>query len=234
MRFLLATLCIASTTLLTSWYEYLIQIAFLISILFLLSTTAAQARHLCWRNWQLLRWILLPTLVLHSIFTPGALIFPDFFIPISHEGLQLGVQLALHWATVFTLAMLLGHLFTIEQWLQGVARLPWLYHILYPYLCLFPRMNLWVRVLIRRYYRQWNLLSWRQPLHKLAQLPEHLLDLLLHLQHRSQQCATSVWQHWGQSISSTFTQKHTLNKQYFPHSIALMCLWMWMDLGVFH
>jgi len=234
MRFLLATLCIVSTLLLTSWYEHLLQIMFLIGVLFIISADKATAVRLCWRNWQLLRWILIPTLLLHAIFTPGALIFPQFFIPISQEGLQLGGSLALHWAAIFTLAMLLGRLFPVEQWIQGVSQFPRLHRIVYPYLCLFPRMNLLIRALIRRHYRHWNSLPWAHPLQKIAQLPPQLLSLLLQMRQHAQRCAKYVWQHWQQGYQPLRIKPTCMQKGAFSQSLLLMLAWIFIDIGVFH
>jgi len=234
MRLLLAALCIGSTITLTSWAEHVLHIAVLIAVLFLLSEHHQAASRLCWRNWQLLRWILIPTLLLHAIFTPGALIFPHFFLPISHEGVQLGLNLALHWADIFTLAMLLGRLFPIQQWVLGITHIPWLDHRLYPYLCLFPRMNLLIRALIRQHYRQWNHLPWRHPIHKIAQLPPHILNLLLQMQAHSRRCAKYIWEHWEQGYQAILSHVDVLQSQRFPHSIALILLSIWINIGVFH
>ncbi|MBL1351906.1 MAG: hypothetical protein COA61_001005 [Zetaproteobacteria bacterium] len=234
MRLLLAALCIASTLLLEAWYEHLLQIVFLIVVIFVLAADKQAALRLCWRNWQLLRWILIPTVVLHAIFTPGALIFPQFFIPISQEGLQLGGSLALHWAAIFTLAMLLGRLFPIERWIEGVSHYPRLHHILYPYLCLFPRMNLLVRALIRRHYRYWNDLPWTHPIQKISQLPPHLLSLLLQMKQHSQRCAKHVWEHWGQAYQPLLIKPDMIQQQYLPHSMVIMLAWIAIDIGVFH
>jgi len=211
-----------------------LQIMLLISVLFVLSPQKHIAMRLCWRNWQLLRWILIPTIVLHAVFTPGAWLFPHFFIPISREGLQLGLNLALHWAAIFTLAMLLAYLFPIQHWLRMLAHVPWLHRELYPYLCLFPRMNRVVRALIRRHYRYWNRLSWRHPMHKLAQLPHHILSLLLQMQTHSQRAAKQLWEHWGQSDALALSKNESGQSQAFPYSIALMLLWIGVDIGVFH
>ncbi|MDQ6973480.1 MAG: hypothetical protein Q9M10_01240 [Mariprofundaceae bacterium] len=203
-------------------------------ILVVLSADKQSALRLCWRNWQILRWILIPTLVLHAIFTPGALMFPQFFIPISKEGLQLGGSLALHWAAMFTLAMLLGRLFPMGRWIQAVARYPYLYSILYPYLCLFPRMNLLIRALIRHHYRCWNALSWMQPVQKISQLPPHLFSLLLQMKQRSHRCAQHLWEHWEEVDSPLRMKLDGIQNHYVPQSILFMLAWTIFNMGVFH
>jgi len=146
----------------------------------------------------------------------------------------LGGSLALHWAAMFTLAMLLGRLFPMQRWVKGVSRFPYLYSIFYPYLCLFPRMNLLLRALIRHHYRCWNVLPWKHPIHKISQLSPHLLSLLLQMKQRSQRCAKHVWQHWEQANTALVMKPDGIQTHYFLQSISIILLWMLIDLGVFH
>ncbi|MDQ6990107.1 MAG: hypothetical protein Q9M11_00030 [Mariprofundaceae bacterium] len=238
MRLGLAALCIASSFWLETWYEHVLQICFLVLIIFVLSSDKQAAVRLCWRTWQLVRWILIPTLLLHAIFTPGALIFPHFFIPISQEGVALGGNLALHWLAMFTLAMLLGHLFPIDQWIRAVSHYPRLHRMLYPYLCLFPRMNLLVRALIRRHYRRWNQTPWLQAVQKISQLPPLFLSLLVQMQHYSERCAKHLWQHWEPvNFPPDFSlriKSDGIQQAYLLRSIFIMLVWIFINIGVFH
>ena len=82
-------------------------------------------------NWQtsirvlrLLRWFVLPILLLHALFSPGQLLWPDFPIAIAREGLLRGGWLSLHLTAVFALAMLLFRLLKRAEWMQYILLLP--------------------------------------------------------------------------------------------------------------
>jgi len=212
------------------WYEDALHIVLMVMILWILENHPHEVKRLCWRGWQMLRWLLIPTLVLHAIFTPGALIFPHFFIPISNEGLALGATLAWHWASIFTLAILLGYLFPAQHWLDAMIHFPRLYHALYPYLRLFPRMNLLIRALLRRHYRQWKKRS-----HKITQFPPAILSLLQCMQYYSKRSALHLWVHWA-DIAEPKSTRHTatIKKQGLAWSIVLVLLWDGVGMGVFH
>lgn len=226
---MLAVLCIITTLCTHYWYEDALHIVLMVMVLWVLAKHPQEVKRLCWRGWQMLRWLLIPTLVLHAIFTPGALIFPHFFMPISYEGLALGASLAWHWASVFTLAMVLGYLFPAQHWLNAMVRFPRLYKLLYPYLHLFSRMNLLIRALLRRHYRKW-----KKDAHKITQFPHYMLSLLQRMQYYSKRSALYLWIHWEQVAERSWTSDSDIKKQGLAWSIALVLLWGGVDMGVFH
>jgi len=140
-----------------------------------------------------LRWILLPTFVLHAAFTPGALLAPEWLPWLTREGIQWGWTLCWHWVAIFMWAMGAGRLLPLAVCLQGLTHTPRLHAQLEPYLRLFPAMNIKVRVLIRRHYRQWQTSS-----HKIQNLPQQLATLLHHILNHADRHAIYIWQHWDE------------------------------------
>jgi len=82
-------------------------------------------------NWQtivrlvrLLRWFVIPILLLHMLFTPGTLLFPGFPIGISREGAMAGISLSLHLIAIYLVAIMLFRLLHQYEWLQLCASIP--------------------------------------------------------------------------------------------------------------
>jgi len=73
---------------------------------------------------RLLRWFVIPILLLHVLFTPGQLLWPGWHIPMSREGLLQGLWLSLHLATIYSIAMLMFRLLKSHEWLGLLIRLP--------------------------------------------------------------------------------------------------------------
>jgi len=72
----------------------------------------------------LLRWFVLPILLLHMLFTPGQLLFPGWPIGVSREGLVQGTWLSVHLTGIYVMAMLLFRLLEVPEWLRLLALLP--------------------------------------------------------------------------------------------------------------
>jgi len=149
------------------------------------------------KSWHLLRWLLLPILLLHALFTPGEMLFDTSVVPISYEGMQLGLALGLHLSEIYMLTLFLLRILSIYMCLRWLMRLPYWHSKLTPYLLLMPRIMRDVRVLIRRAYR-----SWQKKPQRFRALPHHLLDLIEKVQHRSARQALYIWQQWqGSSVN---------------------------------
>ena len=79
------------------------------------------------RLYRLLRWFVLPTLLLHAFFSPGELLWPELTaLPISREGVRHGLWLSLHLLALFATALLLFRLLRWPEWLALLLKLPWL------------------------------------------------------------------------------------------------------------
>jgi len=98
----------------------------------LLAVLAAVIIRLLDGNWRtslrllyLLRWFVIPILLLHMFFTPGQLLFPGWPIGVSREGLMQGVRLSLHLSSMYAMAMMMFRLLSHAEWLRLLMRLPW-------------------------------------------------------------------------------------------------------------
>lgn len=98
----------------------------------LLAVLAAAIIRLLDGNWRtsrrllrLLRWFVIPILLLHIIFTPGQLLFPGWPIAVSKEGLMQGIRLSIHLASMYVMAMMMFRLLSHAEWLRLLMQLPW-------------------------------------------------------------------------------------------------------------
>jgi len=67
---------------------------------------------------RLLRWFVIPILLLHALFTPGEWLFPDFPLAISREGLIQGLWLSVHLISMYMMAVLLFRILRVHEWIQ--------------------------------------------------------------------------------------------------------------------
>ena len=72
----------------------------------------------------LLRWFVIPILLLHILFTPGQLLLPGFPVAVSREGLLQGIWLSIHLISIYALAILMFRLLSREEWLRFILLLP--------------------------------------------------------------------------------------------------------------
>ena len=73
---------------------------------------------------RLLRWFIIPILLLHMLFTPGQLLLPGLPIGVSREGLMRGLWLSVHLASMYAMAILMFRLLSQAEWLRLIMRLP--------------------------------------------------------------------------------------------------------------
>jgi len=73
---------------------------------------------------RLLRWFVIPILLLHVLFTPGQLLWPGLPVSVSREGLMLGLWLSVRLATIYAMAMLMFRLLRQSEWLGLLIRAP--------------------------------------------------------------------------------------------------------------
>ncbi|MBN4077217.1 hypothetical protein JYT48_03010 [Mariprofundus ferrooxydans] len=91
---------------------------------------------------RLMRWFLIPILVLHALLSPGQLLLPEWFVPITREGLMQGIRLSLHLSAVFFVAMLMFRLLRRAEWLSVVFLLPGMGKRLMVYVCMMGSMKM--------------------------------------------------------------------------------------------
>ncbi len=96
-----------------------------------LCITAAAMMRMLDGNWlttlrllRLLRWFVIPILLLHLLFTPGQLLLPGWSLPVSREGLRQGAWLSLHLVAIYAVAMLMFRLLRRHEWLGLLKHLP--------------------------------------------------------------------------------------------------------------
>jgi len=78
----------------------------------------------CLRVLGLLRWFVIPILLLHLLFTPGQLLWPGFPVAVSREGLVQGIWLSIHLTSIYILAILVFRLLRREEWLRFILIMP--------------------------------------------------------------------------------------------------------------
>jgi len=67
---------------------------------------------------RLLRWFVIPIVLLHAFFTPGQWLFPNLPVAISQEGLMRGVWLSVHLLGMYGMAILMFRLLKWHEWFQ--------------------------------------------------------------------------------------------------------------------
>ena len=75
---------------------------------------------------RLLRWFVLPILLLHLFFSHGQLIFPDSRLPVTWQGLQQGFWLSIHLICIFMAAMLMFRALDKTEWNRLLISLPFI------------------------------------------------------------------------------------------------------------
>jgi hypothetical protein len=72
----------------------------------------------------LLRWFIIPIILLHALLSPGELIMPGVPVPVTWEGVNQGIWLSLHLSTIFAAALLFSRLLLRSEWMRGILLLP--------------------------------------------------------------------------------------------------------------
>jgi hypothetical protein len=109
------------------------------------------------RLFKLLRWFLLPIFIVHALFSPGELLFMGLPIPLTQEGIQQGVLIAIRFGCLFLAAMLLANLLRQQEWFALLAAAPLLNKRICEYMIMLAMMNRRVSDLLRQINRQWML-----------------------------------------------------------------------------
>lgn len=142
---------------------------------------------------SLLQWFLIPILLFHLLLSPGERLFPGSGLPLSVDGLRLGLFLSLRLALFFLVAMTISRLWRRDEWLYYAARLPAVGERIYPYLLCLAPLAASVQAELRRYRSLWRLRSdWRR-------LGEMLYALIRHALARSAPQARQLWLRWPAS-----------------------------------
>lgn len=147
------------------------------------------------RAMTLLRWLLLPIILLHALFTPGALIIAGMAWPVSVEGLQAGFWFSLHLLVIFFAAMLFSQLLTRREWISVVLKTPLLGRAILPYALLMNRCWQRIRLMLSDEYE-----IWRSEKRGLRSLLLHLGAMPVHALRMSREVASDIWRDWDQQV----------------------------------
>ncbi|MDQ6964015.1 MAG: hypothetical protein Q9M13_03745 [Mariprofundales bacterium] len=77
-----------------------------------------------WRAMRHLRWLLMPIVLLHLLFTPGMLLLPSAVWSPTVEGVDAAIWLSLRLINWFIAGWIAAHLVSYQEWQQLLTRLP--------------------------------------------------------------------------------------------------------------
>jgi len=202
----------------------LFHMALLSALLVVLIRMRDGHAHALWRMLRLLKWLLLPILLIHALFTPGDILFSLSMLHITREGLQQGINMSLHLLMFFLAGMAISKLWSQQDWLLLAARMPLAGRRLYPYiLMLIPlRQGLGQYLLLMK--AQWHSRSgrWRH----FPMLLESLVRQAVRLGERH---AEMLWLRWGEQPAasmrlSSFSATETMR---WCVLATVTLLWAW-------
>ncbi|MDQ6979633.1 MAG: hypothetical protein Q9M09_05550 [Mariprofundaceae bacterium] len=212
------TVTAALYVLLLAWIQSSTGLAVHLCITVLLLTYADGSTLFLLQAWRLLRWLLLPILLLHPLFTPGELLITGW--PFTREGWVQGSWLTLHLTSLYLAAMLLNRLLSLQA-LQHIANhFSQGRYLTAIYIRLFPLVLIAVKTCVQQHGQ-----VWRDNGHALRKIPVTLVALLQAMEGRSEQCALHAASHWQQPPS--------LQNFRIPQHRALRCaLLLWLVMLV--
>jgi len=168
---------------------------------------------------RLMRWFLVPILVLHALLSPGQLLIPEWFVPISREGLMQGIRLSLHLSAVFFVAMLMFRLLKRAEWLSYILVIPALGQRLAVYVWMMNSMKINITIVLADLRLQFRL---RRDLKRcvlllLAAFQQSLADASDH--------AAMLWLRWPkQPLFSVIESEGSTSRHYCIASLILAVL----------
>ncbi|MDQ6988123.1 MAG: hypothetical protein Q9M25_10005 [Mariprofundaceae bacterium] len=139
-----------------------------------------------WRALRLLLWLLIPIILLHLMFTPGRLLWPDSMLPFSREGMDQGLWLAFRLCALFFAAMALSRSLNNEEWTYYSVRLPLIGKQVLPYIQLAAPMRQMVGDCLKH-----------RKIRPLKHLPTMLVALFEAVWRGAEVQADKVWDQWG-------------------------------------
>lgn len=226
MRWLFAGLLIAVVLIEHDWVWSLLHLLLFFVLMFMLEGNIQKVRDSWIKNWRILRWLLIPIIVFHVLFTPGEIVWVGFVLPISYEGLTLGFYLSLKLCEMFVCALLLGRLLPMQVWLHAIVHIDVLHHHLTPYLRLMPVMLRRVPMLIRRTYRAWCL----EP-KKVKTLASYVTELVIAVEKDSRRRAKYVWSSWDKPRGSDAVAEQPLAGSYLGGMACLLIIYGLFEFG---
>jgi len=216
MRWLLASLLITVVLIKHAWVWSLGHILLFFLLIWMLEGNIQKVWGGWTKSWRVLRWLLIPIIIFHMLFTPGEVVWVNFPLPVSYEGLILAVHLSLKLCEMFVCALLLGRLLPITVWLQAIAHVDVLQQHLAPYLHLMPVMLRRVPMLVRRTYRAWCL----EP-KKVKKLASYMTELIIAVEKDSRRRAKYAWVSWDKPTITALAAQKKLRDSSLLHMLFL-------------
>ena len=154
----------------------------------------------CRNAWRVLRWLLVPIVLLHLIFTPGAYVFPQLGGP-SYEAVYTAVRLSLRLGLIFMAGMILSRVLNVREWSDALLAMPWVGPRLFPYVRLMFPMRTSMERFVRSYQQHWRLRRRRFSADDLAAL---LSGLFTQVMEWSRRQGAILWLRWGDQEKGGF------------------------------
>jgi len=174
---------------------------------------------------RLLLWLVIPVIILHLMFTPGALIWPGSFVPFSYEGLHEGLWLGLRLCAIFYAAMLLSRSLNREEWSFYCLTIPWPGTALLPYLHLSQPMR---EMVSRALAQSRSKLDLSRGLMDTPKLLRALGDVIAVVWHGSAGVAEKVSRQWEEQQGPRRPQGSAMAGSLLATAGLLMPLGVWM------
>ena len=156
------------------------------------------------RSFRLLIWLLVPIILLHTIFTPGTYLMG---FPVSVEGIKQSFSLSVNLTCMFFTALLVMNTIQMKQclfWLQGKPKLN---RAITPSLMLLMRLRTMIPQELGMQRVRWQSLE-----HKWLSLPDMLFESISSILKRSRDEAKSLWEKWDEEVEQLFMMDHAISK----------------------
>ena len=187
VRFLFSLALLLAVAGATTWAE----LCALLVLAMLVVRMQYGSRSVLLRAGRLLLWLVIPIIILHSIYTPGRLLWPESGVPVSREGVLAGCWLALRLAALFGAAMALSRALTHREWLNRAAGMP----LIGRHLAIYIRLAGPLRALVMRQLGACRI-------RPLTRLPETVAALIAGIWIGAGEMAGDVWREWEHSAEA--------------------------------
>ncbi len=152
---------------------------------------------------KLLVWFIVPILILHALFSPGQLLLPGTGIPVTEEGLHLGLLLSARLAAMFTAAMLMFRMLSQAEWMHVIVAVPMIGKRMLPFVWMIRPMQQQVGFRLRLIQRQYGLRRhWRM-------LPQVLLSACAQALATATPVSRTLWLRWPAQVELHSAYRYT-------------------------
>jgi len=145
------------------------------------------------RAMSVMKWLVVPIILLHVLFGGGERIWPASGLPLSLDGLRAGIILSLMLATYYLMAMFISRLWRQREVLAMAVALPWAGRRLFPFLVSLIAIRSAVHSQLEQFRQQFSL---RRQWSRAGLL---LTTVLLRMFQISASCSQAVWLRWPEN-----------------------------------